>query len=67
MLSKLANNLNLPIQSLILTPTRLEDNFKNNKNKDHERTVELVKGRISVDDHQRVRVKKCTRERNSEE
>jgi len=31
MLSKLANNLNLPIQSLILTPTRLEDNFKNNK------------------------------------
>jgi len=31
MLSKLANNLNLPAQPLILTPTRLKDNFENNK------------------------------------
>ena len=33
MLSKLVNNLNLPAQPLILTPTRLTDNFEKNKKK----------------------------------
>jgi hypothetical protein len=50
MLSKLANNLNLPAQPLILTPTRLKDNFENNKNnleifkdlKEHEKLGKLI-------------------------